>query len=177
MLLSDQNGHPFTSDTETGVAWAPVEDAAILGMKARYRSFREMSKVLKSKDEEQIRERYRELQEKIPQEYKVKQGEGSAKMAAQYKKDQADLEELEAAKEAKEDKKSVKEDKEEDKKEGQKSDTKEALEDIKATEADKDEDIKRLNGKPVIYVKDDGKDDLSMSEVGPSRSQKLVDSY
>lgn len=69
----------------TANTWTAVEDAALLGLKAQRRSWKEISETLASKDLEAIKERYRLLYDLAPAEAKVeakeKNKEGEAKKA------------------------------------------------------------------------------------------------
>lgn len=121
-------------------------------MKAHGKSFAKMSKSMKGKSEDAIIDRYRELFDRV------------------LKKNVENKEKPEAAEEEEKKEELVKE----NTKENKKGATNEALKDIKETEKDKEADAKldnslqKLNGKPVIYVDDGGKDKLSTTEVSPS---------
>ena len=133
-------------------------------MRANFRSYREISKVLREKDEEQIRDRHAELLESVPAERLALRTEDVERLAEQALKDKADMEELKAAKAAHVEKELVLEDKI--------ANTEEALKDIKETEtaiaanaeAAVDGEIHKIGGKPVIYV-DSSEDGLNTSEV------------
>jgi len=129
-------------------------------MKARSKTFPEMSKVMAGKSEHAIRERYKELYVDVPKEFKQKAKD-------------TDKDEVKAAEEEKKEKEPAEEDKKES--------PKDALIDIKETEKGKDaevtldQDVRKVNGKPVIYVVDGGKDGLSATEVSSSASGMVVD--
>ena len=68
---------PFTGATIS--TWTVVEDAALLGMKAQRKSWKEISEIIAGKDLEAIKERYRLLYDLAPAEVKGKEAEAKEK--------------------------------------------------------------------------------------------------